>query len=73
MYGKDIGSLRILTKTNKSEEAVWLQIGDKGKRWIFGQTTLKLEGSDRYQVRIKMMCILIKSNSFGNQPRRESL
>jgi len=40
MWGKDIGTLRILVKTNYSEKVVWELYGNQGNLWRFGQTTL---------------------------------
>ena len=40
MRGRDAGSLNIYAKTNNSEQLVWSDRGDKGNRWLFGQTPL---------------------------------
>ncbi|XP_028515660.1 MAM and LDL-receptor class A domain-containing protein 1-like [Exaiptasia diaphana] len=49
MYGIRIGSLRILKKTNSSEDTIWDQSENKGDLWRFGQTTLEGNDGQNYQ------------------------
>jgi hypothetical protein len=41
MYGKDIGALTVILKTNQSENLIWQKRGNLGDKWMFAQTTLK--------------------------------
>ena len=40
MHGEDIGALRVLLLTNKSQKLVWEQTGNHENRWRFAQTSL---------------------------------
>ncbi|KAK3745257.1 hypothetical protein QZH41_010885, partial [Actinostola sp. cb2023] len=56
MYGRDIGSLRILMKTNQSEDVwpvIWHEKGNEYDVWRFGQTPLKPDGMNKYQIIIE--------------------
>lgn len=44
MYGRNIGELNIILKTNITERPVWHQGGkDHGDKWIFAQTPIQDE------------------------------
>lgn len=44
MYGRHIGELNIIIKTNKSEKLVWRQgRKDHGDKWIFAQTPIQYD------------------------------
>jgi hypothetical protein len=49
MYGKDIGALTVILKTNQSEKLLWQQRRNHGDKWMFAQTTLKHKA--KYKVR----------------------
>lgn len=50
MYGKDIGTLNVYTKTASSslDSLVWGRTGDQGNRWKVAQFTVK--GTANFQV-----------------------
>ncbi|EDO33376.1 predicted protein, partial [Nematostella vectensis] len=41
MYGRHIGSLRVIITSNTTATLVWEQRGDKGDVWRYGQIALK--------------------------------
>ena len=41
MQGSHIGNLSVFTRTNTTERLIWVQRGEQGDAWIFGETTLK--------------------------------
>lgn len=42
MYGRNIGELDVILKTNKTERLVWRQEGkDHGDKWIFAETPIQ--------------------------------
>ncbi|KXJ25074.1 MAM and LDL-receptor class A domain-containing protein 2 [Exaiptasia diaphana] len=49
MWGKDIGSLKVLMKTNQSEKVIWHSYGDQDDQWKFGQVPLTSDGRNRYK------------------------
>jgi hypothetical protein len=52
MYGKHIGALTVILKTNHSENLIWQKRGNLGDKWMFAQTTLKHK--EKYKVSSNM-------------------
>ncbi|XP_032218080.2 uncharacterized protein LOC5517708 isoform X2 [Nematostella vectensis] len=50
MYGVHVGSLSVLAVTRTDQLVVWRMAGNKGDRWIFGQTMIYIKGDFKFVI-----------------------